>query len=127
MLGSFVEALQHGTCDRRDVSNLVVLSCERFNVLQRVEPHYGNEFNFIIDFAPQNLYQPVAVDVHCSDARDNFGSEQIGIYFRILGRRITVPDATNHVLLPSKRPKVIVRKESPVKDPVEDPVADPEF
>lgn len=83
---------------RRHVGLLVVLARELPYRIERVEPHDGNELDFVVVSirTSQDPESAIAVDVFVGETREYFLVEETFVLVGVLGFRPTMPDTLYH-------------------------------
>ena len=100
VLGTLVETREYSTGLGRDNSLFIIISRKFPNRFDGIEPHDGDELNFVRDVTPEELNASIAADVTAADTDEYFLFEKILICIGISIISVAVPDSGNHSELP---------------------------
>src|SRR5512143_465717 len=84
VLGAGIEALQHKACLGWHNSSFIVFPGKGCNRLNRIEPHNGDEFDFILDPPAEKLDLVEARNVPVPDADEDLFAKEVFVDIRVL-------------------------------------------
>src|SRR5438034_1862142 len=105
MCTALVEAREHRACLGGDVCLLVVVACERADVVERVEHRDRGELDLVADLASHQIRAVIAGETEAGDVRQDVVADDLAVGARVLARGPAPPVAQDHeALLPSVAP-----------------------
>src|SRR5207248_10157225 len=93
---ALVEPLQHRAGLRWHVADAIILTDERLDCVEAIEPHQGLELDLIAEVALHQVDVAEARDPACLDSRNYFAADDPLIGISVLRRGPPAPQAADH-------------------------------